>query len=1051
MKISELSVRRPVTVTMLFVLVIVVSALFLSNLSIALYPSVDYPIIGVMVSLDEDVDPEQVELQLVKRIENSVTSITGLKTMSSRASSSSCNVILEFEYGTDLDEAQSDVQNVINRLLSSWPDWAETPTVMQFDMSSSSSFMTLIISGPGSTEETYNVANDVAKPLFERIDGVSQVTVYGGTSSEYKVLVDPIRLEAYGLSLSSVTSSLSARNVQSSGGTLTQEGMNYQVTIDARYRTLDEIGNTTIATIDGVQIRVEDVAEVIVEESTSSRRSFIDGERVITLRLSNESDTNSADVAKLVYASLDEINKGLPTGYRLQVQRDNTSMISSTMNEVYKSAVMGVILAALIIFIFLRSFRTTFIIALSMPISILVTLACMSVMDITVNAMSMSGLILGIGMIVDASIVILENTVKFREQGRSSAASAILGSHNMTNAIMSSTMTTLCVFIPLIIYKGKLEMIGMMFQDLIYTVCISLVVSLFVALTLVPALSGSIMGISTRVQKPIRNAYLRKVDTFFARIEEVLEDSYVKVLDYFLDHKLLLIVLLVLLLAFSLGEFSGVGMSLTPRMSTDDSVRMNLTLPAGTDKDVTQEEVFRIYGEILKVLPKEAFEYIMINAGSSNTGSIEICMPDITEQKYSVDDIKKICSPLLEGNPDAVWTYSAGRGPGSGSAINISVSSSDIDKTLETVNEIAAILRTYVPEATDVDTDLANGAPKVSVNVNMDLASDLGVSLSNVSQILTYALSGKSATSLTTFSSDTTYSLKVTMDDSTLTDINALGALLIPARNGYVRLDSIATFELGTAPKSISRVDKKRINHVTAAAAAGLTSSEVQAAVDRALDEHLFVPEGVTVSQSGEMADFAEYAPTLALIIILALVLVYAVMAAQFESMIDPFIIFATIPLLLIGVVFIHLWMNQALSLFSIVGIIALIGVVVNNGIVMVDSINQLVRKKIKVREACLRAAKTRLRPILMTTLTTILGMVPMAFFPGSGAEMMQPIALTFVGGLVTGAFLTLLLSPTLYMIFNKRREKRFDNPESLMNQLATFDKEFPLGRYDNA
>ncbi|MCR5731618.1 MAG: efflux RND transporter permease subunit [Sphaerochaetaceae bacterium] len=1051
MKISELSVRRPVTITMVFVLIIVVATLFLSNLSIALYPSVEYPIIGVMVSIDEDVDPEQVELQVAKKIENAVTSITGLNSMTSRASSSSCNVILEFEYGTDLDDAQSDVQNVINRLSSSLPDWANTPTVMQFDTSSSSSFMTLIISGPGTAEETYNVANDSAKPLFERIEGISQVTVYGGTSSVYKVIVDPIRLESYGLSIANVTSALSARNIQSSGGTLTQEGMNYQVTIDERFRTLEEIGKTTIKTIDGVQIKVEDVGEVVVEESTNSRRSYIDGEKVITLRLSNDSDTNSADVAKLVYASLDDINSELPTGYRLKVQRDNTSMISSTMNEVYNSAIMGVILAALIIFLFLRSFRTTFIIALSMPISILVTLACMSIMDITVNSMSMSGLILGIGMIVDASIVILENTVKFREQGRSCAASAILGSHNMTNAIMSSTLTTLCVFIPLIIYKGKLEMIGMMFQDLIYTVCISLVVSLFVALTLVPALSGSIMGISTRVQKPIKFAPLRAIDNFLAKIEDLLEVGYVKVLDYFLSHKLLLIVLLVLLLAFSLGQFSGVGMSLTPRMDTDDSVRMNLTFPAGTHKDVTQEELFKVYREILEVLPEEAYEYIMINAGSSNSGSIEICMPDIADQKYSVNDIKSICSPLLEGNPDAVWTYSAGRGPGSGSAINISVSSSDIDETLETVNEIASIIRTYVPEATNVNTDLTNGAPKISVVIDKDLASDLGVSLSNVSQILTYALSGKSATSLTTFSSDTTYSLKVTMDDSSMTNINSLGALLVPANDGYVRLDSIATFEIGTSPKSITREDKKRINHVTASAAAGLTSSEVQAAVDEALDAHLFVPEGVTVSQSGEMSDFAEYAPTLALIIVLALVLVYAVMAAQFESMIDPFIIFATIPLLLIGVVFIHLWMDQALSLFSIVGIIALIGVVVNNGIVMVDSINQLVRKKTKVREACLMAARTRLRPILMTTLTTILGMVPMAFFPGSGAEMMQPIALTFVGGLVTGAFLTLLLSPTLYMIFNKRREKRFDNPKSLMNQLSEFDAEFPTGRYDKA
>ncbi|MBR1918904.1 MAG: efflux RND transporter permease subunit [Spirochaetales bacterium] len=1049
MTLSELSVRRPVTIAMIFVLIVVIAALFLQDLSIALYPSIDMPIIGVRVSLDEDVDPEQVELQIAKKIENAVTSVTGLNTITSRASASSCFVILEFDYGTDLDEASSDVQNVINRLLSNWPSWADTPSVMRFDVSSSSTFMTLILTGPGTLEERYNVATDSAQPLFERIDGVSQVTVRGGATSEYKVLVDPIRLEAYGLSLSSVTSALSARNVQSSGGTLTQSGMNYQITIDERYRTLAEIADTTIATIDGVEVKVRDVGEVVVETATGYRRSYIDGDRAITLRLSNESDRNSADVAKLVYAQLDEINEALPNGYRLTVQRDNTQMISSTMSEVARSAVQGVCLAALIIFIFLRSFRTTFIIALSMPISILVTLACMSVADITVNSMSMSGLILGIGMIVDASIVILENTVKFREKGRSSAASAILGSHNMTNAIMASTLTTLCVFIPLIIFKGKLEMIGMMAQDLIYTVCISIVVSLFVALTLVPALSGSILGISTRVQKPIRFAPLRFIDNCAIGIEKGLENLYVGALDYFLDHKLLLIVLLILLLAFSLGQFSGVGMSLTPQMRTDDSVVMNLTLPAGTHQDVTEKEIFRIYGKLLDELPAESYRYIMLDVGSSNTGSIEIVMPDIRSQKYSTDDIKAVCSPMMKDNPEATWTYSAGRGPGSGSAINISVSSSDIDATLEAVNEIASIIRSYVPEATNVDTDIANGAPKVNVIVDKKLASDLGVSISNVSQILTYALSGRTATSLTTFSADTTYNLKVMIDDSSLDNINAIGSLLIPAKNGTVRLDSIASFELGTSPKTITRENKKRVNHVTAAAASGLTSSEVQASVNAALDEYLVLPDGVTITQSGEMADFARYAPTLVLIIILALVLVYSVMAAQFESLVDPFIIFATIPMLLIGVVFIHIWMHQALSLFSIVGIIALIGVVVNNGIVMVDSINQLVRRKTRVRTACLTAARTRLRPILMTTLTTILGMVPMAFFPGKGAEMMQPIALTFVGGLVTGAFLTLLLTPTLYLILNTRREKRFDSPKSLQNQLEAFDNEFPTGRYD--
>ena len=303
------------------------------------------------------------------------------------------------------------------------------------------------------------------------------------------------------------------------------------------------------------------------------------------------------------------------------------------------------------------------------------------------------------------------------------------------------------------------------------------------------------------------------------------------------------------------------------------------------------------------------------------------------------------------------------------------------------------------------------------------------------------AITGVTATQLSTFDTDTTYDLDVRIDEDMLTSIEDVEALKIPtATGGSVRLDTVATLRQETAPMSIMRENKERINHVTADIMEGYAANEVQAAVNDALDEYLVLPDGVTLEQTGEMQTFAEYLPILVMIIVLALFLVYAVMAAQFESLMDPLIIFATIPLLLIGVIWIHVAMGQQFSLFSIVGIVALIGTVVNNGIVLVDCINRLVDQKVPVKQACLQAAYGRLRPILMTTLTTILGMIPMAFFPGEGAEMMQPIALTFTGGIITGAFLTLLLSPTLYLILNKRREKKYDDPDTLTNQLRAYD-----------
>ena len=382
-----------------------------------------------------------------------------------------------------------------------------------------------------------------------------------------------------------------------------------------------------------------------------------------------------------------------------------------------------------------------------------------------------------------------------------------------------------------------------------------------------------------------------------------------------------------------------------------------------------------------------------------------------------------------------------------GSAIDIEIRSSDLDLSGQVADEVARILRSV--EGTDnVESDLENGAPQIRIELDEDVANSLGVTASTVSSALSTAVGGTTAVELTTFSSDTTYDLDVILSDADLSSIDDLNRIMIPTTGGTsVRLDTVATLVEETSPLSIQREDKERVNHVTASLLDGYSSSEVQSAVDQALAEHLVLPEGVEISQAGEMASFSGYTPTLVMIVLLALFLVYAVMAAQFESLIDPLIIFATIPLLMIGVVFIHIVYGQSFTLFSFVGIVALIGVVVNNGIVLVDWINRLVRvERMQVREACLSAARSRLRPILMTTLTTILGLIPLAFFPGEGTEMIQPIALTFVGGITTGAFLTLLLSPVLYSILNRRRAFKVNRPDSLQNQLLEYEHRLRRG-----
>ncbi len=1040
MDIAELSVRRPVLMTMVYVLISVIALVFLPRLDMALYPEVDMPVISVSVSCG-DAGPEEVELQVTEIMEDSLDSLENLDTMTSISREGRSMVILEFDYGTDLDDAAEDVNTIVSMLSRRLPDWAENPTVFRFDSAGSGSIMRLTITGDRTKDELQYIAENTVQPLLERIEGVSQVNVYGGAPVEYDIDVDPNRLEAYGLTLSQISAQVAARNVQSTGGEITQRGKDYQIMTDARYFTLDDIRQTIVGyTGLGTPILLQDVAEVRKATESGGRLNYIDGQEVVTLSISNESDSNETTVAKNIREELPSIIAELPEGLTLTIQRDSTEMISDTMDEVFNSAVQGVILAALIIFVFLRGVKTTIIISLSMPICILITLMLMSITGMSINAMSMSGLILGIGMTVDASIIILENTYSFRQRGERSAVAAILGSKNMFTAIVASTLTTICVFLPIIIYKYDIGMIGIMFQDLVITVCISLFSSLFVAVTLVPALCGSIMKINTRTQKPLRMKILKRIDDAMAAGENHMKNAYVRVLAYCLNHKFLFILLLILLLIVSLQKFADLGISLIPQSSTDDSVTLDLTLDPGTTQEVTAGYVFDMQKKVLEILPEGSYESIFTEVGSSNTGSIEIELPDITEQVYTVSDIQGMLRDILDDDPSADWIFANARSMG-GTGVNVVIHSDDSEAAMAAADDIMSILDTYVPQVENIESDLENGAPKYDISIDYRTAQDLGISISDLATTIQYALTGVTATEISTFDVDETYDLVVRIDEDELQSIEDVASLMVRTSSGNsVRLDTVATFVEGTAPRSIMREDKERINHVTAAIIEGYAASDVQAMVDRALEEHLVLPDGVSIEQQGEMYTFLEYLPTMIIIVVLALFLVYAVMAAQFESLMDPFIIFATIPLLMIGVIWIHVFMGEQFSLFSIVGIIALIGVVVNNGIVLVDCINRLIEQKVPVKQACLQAAYGRLRPILMTTLTTILGMIPMAFFPGDGSEMMQPLAVTFTGGIVTGAFLTLLLSPTLYLILNKHKEKHYDDPDTLTNQLREYD-----------
>jgi multidrug efflux pump subunit AcrB len=445
--------------------------------------------------------------------------------------------------------------------------------------------------------------------------------------------------------------------------------------------------------------------------------------------------------------------------------------------------------------------------------------------------------------------------------------------------------------------------------------------------------------------------------------------------------------------------------------------------------------MFEFQEIILKEIGMENCKNIILNSGTANQGSIQINLPEVDKQKIHPAEIRQKLTPYLSRWPDSNITFSAGRRMGSSSGIDVNIRSDNAVAASQTANEIVALLKEKVPQLQDISTDLENGAPKFDLVINQDVAAFYGVSVNTIASTLRTAITGTTPTVY--YEGGKEFSIVVSIREEDLLTTSDILALTVQTNAGIMTLDSFVSLAQGRSPQRIQRENKERINHVTANIATGYTATEIEPIVEQIIADNLILHPDVSLRYTGEAADVGKFGGKLIIVIILAIFLVFAVMAAQFESLIDPFIIFTTIPLLLIGVILAYQITGQQFSLFSIVGIVALVGIVVNNGIILVDYTNQLVRKKIPVKEASIMAGKSRFQPIQMTTLTTVLGMVPMAFFPGDGAEQMQPIALTIVGGLSSGAILTLYVSPIMYTLLNKRKEKAFDNPDSLMNQLS--------------
>ena len=1030
MNITETVVHRPVSVVILFALLIGLAAFLVPSIPVELFPDMEMPIIMISTQYS-GAGPEDVERNITEVLEQQLSNVSDLESITSTSSEGSSMIRLEFDFSKDLDEATNDIRDSLEIVSGFLPDQAGNPMIFKFN-SDNMPIMSLAVQGDLSQNELRSIAEDSVQPLLERIGGVASVSVQGGQEEIIQVNVSQNRLEAYNLTLTNVAGALDAQNYQVGSGSL-QEGMTeYLIRTDAEFDSLDEIANvvvsyTSVGSDALKEILLKDVADVVRTNAAEEDRVFINGEYGVTISIQKESDANSIYVSDRITAELESISLELPDGVDVLILSDDSSEVESIMNQTYVSLLQGIVLAMLVLFLFLRSWSSTIIIALAIPLSIFITILFMYFMGLTINLMTLTGLILGLGMVVDGSIVIQENIFKFRERGSKLISSAILGSREMIMSITASTLTTVCVFIPIILFADDLGMIGQIFRSLSWTIVIALTVSLFVALIFVPTMSANYLKLYTRKQRPLKWPALQKADRAFERAFSRLDRFYENLLSLLMDHKGKVLLLVFLLLVLSLRGFSEMGMIMAPPMS-EDTVTVDMTLPQGTPLNETEQQALQ-----LASLIEETGGYVnmIVTVGESgflsgsvetNKASVEVTLPEYREQTVTASEMKNMLRGHFNDFPATVVAFSS-RGPGVGNTnpVDILIKSDDMDGAVEFAEELKQMISENLPGVTEPATDMDDGLPQLEVVIDRERAYNLGLNMYSLANEISSSINGVTATTYRVGGDELDVELVLAEDDkNSVPDLNKI--FIVNSTGTRIAVSNVAHLEKSIGPVSINREDEMRTVHVTGGLSEGYASTDAQRDIMEMIETRMVVPDGIVYNLGGDFRDISETGSQLMIVGIIAILLVFGIMAAQFESLKDPFIIFFTIPLMLIGVVAFYTFSGQTFSLMSAVGLVVLVGLVVNSGIVLVDYTNLLLKRGYNLRDACIAAGGSRLRPILMTTATTILGMFPLAFFGAAGTEQVQPIAQTIIGGLLASSLITLFVTPILFAVMNKRR-----------------------------
>ncbi len=1013
MKLTEVAIRRPAFMTMIFVTLAVLGVFGYSRMGVDLLPKMDWPIVSV-VTVYPGAGPKEVESLVSKPLEEAVSGVNKLDNVRSYSYEGVSVLVAQFDFSAEVDAVTNDVQRVVETARSKLPDDAKPPRVQKADMNA---FPILRVSVTGNMQPRalYQHVKDKIKPRLEQVDGVSAVTIVGGQQREIRVEVDNQKLNSYGISILQVSQALGRENLDFPTGKINEQVSQYIVRLAGKFRSLDEIRNMVVTATPAGVVYLRDIAEVKDGEQETFTLSRLNGENSIALAIQKQSDANSVRTADLLQAEMRELERENGSRITFTTAQDITEFTRNSLSEVQRDLFLAILMVAIVLFFFLHSVRNSLIVLLAIPTSLISTLFFAWLFGYSLNLVSLMALALVIGILVDDSIVILENIHRHLERGEAPATAAVNGRSEIGFAAIAITLVDVVVFLPISLVGG---MVGRIFSEFGMTVVVSTLLSLFVSFTLTPMLAAK----WSRLTHESPASRVGRVILRFESWQEQLGTAYQRILTWALGHRksVLAVSAGLLLASFALIPLGAIG---TEFMTDSDrgEFAVNLDMPLGTTIEKTDQaikEVERIVAGMpevkryLATIGKQQSQWK--NADQANLGQVQIKLTPKRTRKRSTQAIMQAIKEQAAAIPGLKTSFNTISMWGSANVapLQIEIMGPDLKEVAAFSEKVADILA-ETRGTVDVTSSWEEGKPEVKIEVDRDKIARMGLTLAEVGLAARTAIEGDLPTKYQEGDSD--FDIRVVLNKESRSRAQDVGSITLLNHYGQpVRLSQVASVTFGKGPSEIQRKDRERLITVAANLSGQVPLGQVTAAAEKQINA-IGIPSGIRVFYGGDTENMRDMFHDMSIALGLAVLFIYIIMVSLFESYIHPFTIMFSLPVALVGALAGLALTNTTLNMFSLIGIIMLMGLVTKNAILLVDFTNTLRSRGHAMRDALLEAGKVRLRPIVMTTATMVFGMMPLALALGAGSEMRQGMAVVVIGGLISSTLLTLVLVPVVY------------------------------------